>query len=288
MHASAIAPFRSVVISANVAIASAEPCPFETARPRATLWPGRTKDPRTTDFTRTSTPNRRPRRGEAGAGHRHPRHAAGVRLHRLLRRLLRAELAADPRDRRRGPARPETRRGAPAPARGRRRAARRLDRRRLPRRRPARLHARDPRLLRARGALGRRALDRARDRELSDDPIVAARAIIDSNSYLTLGTADESGRPWVSPVWFAHAGYREFFWVSSPEAQHSRNLDARPEVSIVIFDSQVAPSDAEAVYTSARAEQVSGDELDAGIEVFSRKSVSDGLPAYSHADVQEP
>ena len=116
----------------------------------------------------------------------------------------------------------------------------------------------------------------------------AARAVIDSNSYMTLGTADESGRPWVSPVWFAHLGYREFLWVSSPDAQHSRNLTACPEVSIVIFDSQVAPADAEAVYVSARAEELNGDELESGIEVFSRKSESDGLPAYSRADVQEP
>jgi pyridoxine/pyridoxamine 5'-phosphate oxidase len=123
---------------------------------------------------------------------------------------------------------------------------------------------------------------------LSDDANAAARAVIDSNSYLTLSTADESGRPWVSPVWFAHSGYREFFWVSSPDAQHSRNLAARPEVSIVIFDSQVSPADAEAVYLSARAEQLSGDELESGVEVFSQGSVSDGLPAYSRDDVQEP
>ena len=116
----------------------------------------------------------------------------------------------------------------------------------------------------------------------------AARAVIDSNSYMTLGTADESGLPWVTPVWFAHSGYREFLWVSSPEARHSRNLEARPEVSIVIFDSQVSPGDAEAVYMSARAEELSGEELESGVEVFSRKSEADGLPAYSRADVQEP
>jgi nitroimidazol reductase NimA-like FMN-containing flavoprotein (pyridoxamine 5'-phosphate oxidase superfamily) len=105
---------------------------------------------------------------------------------------------------------------------------------------------------------------------------------------MTLGTADESGLPWVTPVWFAHSGYREFLWVSSPEARHSRNLEARPEVSIVIFDSRISPGDAEAVYVSARAEELSGEELESGIEVFSRKSESAGLPPYSRADVQEP
>jgi nitroimidazol reductase NimA-like FMN-containing flavoprotein (pyridoxamine 5'-phosphate oxidase superfamily) len=124
---------------------------------------------------------------------------------------------------------------------------------------------------------------------LSDgDPGAAARAVIDSNSYMTLGTADQSGLPWVTPVWFAHSGYREFLWVSSPEARHSRNLEARTDVSIVIFDSQVSPGDAEAVYASAKAQELSGEELESGIEIFSRKSESDGLPAYSRADVQEP
>lgn len=120
------------------------------------------------------------------------------------------------------------------------------------------------------------------------DSGAAARAVIDSNSYMTLGTADQSGLPWVTPVWFAHSGYREFLWVSSPEARHSRNIEARPDVSIVIFDSRVSPGDAEAVYVSARAEELSGDELESGVEVFSRKSESDGLPPYSGADVQEP
>ena len=55
-----------------------------------------------------------------------------------------------------------------------------------------------------------------------------ARSIIDANLYMTLATADEAGRPWVSPVCYAFAGYEEFFWVSSPEATHSRNLPGRP------------------------------------------------------------
>ena len=55
-----------------------------------------------------------------------------------------------------------------------------------------------------------------------------ARTIIDANLYMTLGTADEAGRPWVSPVYYAFAGYEEFFWVSSPEATHSRHLPGRP------------------------------------------------------------
>ena len=103
---------------------------------------------------------------------------------------------------------------------------------------------------------------------------------------MTLGTADEHGRHWVYPVWFAPADYREFFWVSSPQVRHSRNLAARPELAIVIFDSQVPESSAEAVYISATAEQLADEELERGIEVFARKSVADGLPPWSRADVE--
>ena len=63
-----------------------------------------------------------------------------------------------------------------------------------------------------------------------------ARAIIDANTYLTLATAGADGQPWASPVWYAHADYREFLWVSRPDARHSQNLAARAQLAIVIFD----------------------------------------------------
>ena len=61
-----------------------------------------------------------------------------------------------------------------------------------------------------------------------------ARGIVDSNLYATLATADAEGRPRASPVWFAHEGYRDFLWVSRPEARHSRNLAVRPELALVV------------------------------------------------------
>jgi nitroimidazol reductase NimA-like FMN-containing flavoprotein (pyridoxamine 5'-phosphate oxidase superfamily) len=115
-----------------------------------------------------------------------------------------------------------------------------------------------------------------------------ARAIIDSNRYMTLGTADVSGQPWVSPVWYAPADYREFFWVSSPEARHSRNLASRPELAIVIFDSTAEVVSAQAVYMSAVAEQPTGDELDRGIEIFSDRSEAQELRAWTREDILPP
>ena len=116
----------------------------------------------------------------------------------------------------------------------------------------------------------------------------AARAIIDENRYMTLGTADTTGRPWVSPVWYAPEAYREFFWVSYPDARHSRNVAARPEIAIVIFDSRVPVGSGQGVYMSAVAEQVADAELERGMGIFSRRSQLQGARAWTQADVLPP
>jgi uncharacterized protein YhbP (UPF0306 family) len=115
-----------------------------------------------------------------------------------------------------------------------------------------------------------------------------ARAIIDSNMYMTLGTADENGRPWVSPVYYVPEGYVDFYWVSSPEAKHSRNLAARPEVSIVIFDSRTPVGSGQGVYMSAVAEDLMGDDIERGIAVFSRRSEAHGAGEWNLEDVRPP
>jgi uncharacterized protein YhbP (UPF0306 family) len=115
-----------------------------------------------------------------------------------------------------------------------------------------------------------------------------ARAMIDANLYLTLATADPSGRPWASPVYYAVAGYREFFWISEPEATHSRNLASRPQVAIVIFDSTAPINTGRGVYMTAVAEKLEGAELDRGIELFSRRSQEHGGEPFTASDVQPP
>lgn len=115
-----------------------------------------------------------------------------------------------------------------------------------------------------------------------------ARAIIDANLYMVLGTADEDGVPWVSPVFFASADYREFFWISDPQARHSQNLAQRPQTSIVVFDSRVAVNTGQGVYMSAIAEELGGAEAEQGIEIYSRRSVEAGSGELEPEDVQPP
>jgi Pyridoxamine 5'-phosphate oxidase len=96
------------------------------------------------------------------------------------------------------------------------------------------------------------------------------RNIVDDNVYMVLGTADEAGRPWVSPVFYAAHACRDFYWISSPEVTHSRNLARRPQVSIVIFDSRapVGTGGSQAVYMAATAAEVHEDDLDRGLAVY--------------------
>jgi uncharacterized protein YhbP (UPF0306 family) len=126
------------------------------------------------------------------------------------------------------------------------------------------------------------------DRQQNLDLGAIARAIIDSNLYLTLGTADENGRPWVSPVYYAPERYAEFYWVSSPEATHSRNIAARPEVAIVVFDSRTPIGSGQGVYVSAIAEELTGADLDRGIAIFSRRSQAHGASKWTRDDVLPP
>jgi pyridoxine/pyridoxamine 5'-phosphate oxidase len=116
----------------------------------------------------------------------------------------------------------------------------------------------------------------------------AARAVVDAARYMTLATADASGQPWASPVWFATGDRREFVWVSKPGAQHSRNVAERPQVSIVLFDTSVPPGTGGGVYLVAHAAQVDEAELDRCLEVFSRESQAQGAGAFARDDVREP
>jgi nitroimidazol reductase NimA-like FMN-containing flavoprotein (pyridoxamine 5'-phosphate oxidase superfamily) len=115
------------------------------------------------------------------------------------------------------------------------------------------------------------------------------REIVDAGKYMVLGTADASGRPWVSPVWYAHEGYREFFWVSGHDVEHSGNIAARPDISIVVFDSRQALSTGQAVYMAAVAEEVrDAAEQERGMEVFNRWGQEQGGRPWTLDEVRPP
>lgn len=102
-------------------------------------------------------------------------------------------------------------------------------------------------------------------REYAAELTAMARDVIATNRYFVLGTAHPDGRPRVSPVYFNHHEHRSFYWVSSPESQHSRNIAADPRLNAVVFDSSTPPPANRAVYLTGTAVEVPEADLDAEI-----------------------
>ena len=120
------------------------------------------------------------------------------------------------------------------------------------------------------------------------DTVAVAARLVATNRYMTIATADGDGRPWISPVWYAAISHIELLWVSSPSARHSRNIGGRPQVAIVIFDSTVPETAAEALYLEATARQVADEEVVAAINAYSARSQACGNRAWTAADVMAP
>lgn len=111
-----------------------------------------------------------------------------------------------------------------------------------------------------------------------------ADALLDANAFLTLSTVDAAGHPWTTPVYFAPAPRHRFLWTSELQAQHSRNLADRPEVSLVVFDSSVAPYHGRAVYAVGRAKRMDDEELDEALRHYPGPSRR-GVAPMSRADL---
>jgi uncharacterized protein YhbP (UPF0306 family) len=109
-----------------------------------------------------------------------------------------------------------------------------------------------------------------------------ARQLITDNFYWSLGTADADGTPWVTPVFFTPDGFSHFYWVSSPNTQHSRNLAHRPEAAAAIFDTHALVGRAEAVYFKLTAGQVPDADLEPALEIYNSR-----LPSAKHFTLPE-
>ena len=95
--------------------------------------------------------------------------------------------------------------------------------------------------------------------------------VLADNRYMVLATSDAEGTPWATPVYFAASDEEHLYWVSSPEARHSRNISVRPDVAITVFDSQVPIGSAEAVYVEATAAAADEAERDRLLEVLNSR-----------------
>ena len=111
-------------------------------------------------------------------------------------------------------------------------------------------------------------MDPLRREPPSTDLRAHAEERLATNRYLTLGTVTPDGRPWTSPVYFAADGLTSYYWSSTVDSRHSTNLARNGAVSLVVFDSTVAPYTGRAVYATGVAAPVPEDELDAALSVY--------------------
>ncbi|KGN39182.1 pyridoxamine 5'-phosphate oxidase family protein [Knoellia subterranea] len=95
-----------------------------------------------------------------------------------------------------------------------------------------------------------------------------AHELLAGNAYVTIGSIDDDGRPWTSPVYFAADGLTDFYWVSNVGSRHSVNVDARPDVSLVVFDSTVPAYHGRALYAVGSASWVDDAEVPHGLTVY--------------------
>jgi nitroimidazol reductase NimA-like FMN-containing flavoprotein (pyridoxamine 5'-phosphate oxidase superfamily) len=96
-----------------------------------------------------------------------------------------------------------------------------------------------------------------------------AQRLIEETKHMTLATADRSGNPWVSPVFFVPDDAYDLYWVSAKSARHSQNVRDNPSVAIVVYETE---PQVDAVYIAARAEELNdSEEVRRGMEVVARR-----------------
>jgi hypothetical protein len=111
--------------------------------------------------------------------------------------------------------------------------------------------------------------------------------VLAANRYLVLGTADELGQPWATPVFFAPLDPHRVCWVSAPDSRHSRNIARRTRVAITVFDSTVEVGRGEAAYFDADAAPATPGETSAALRPSSpayRSTSGSAAPTCSHLD----
>ncbi len=83
-----------------------------------------------------------------------------------------------------------------------------------------------------------------------------AREIIEKIIYITIATVCESGSPWNTPVYSSYDESYTYYWISSQDSVHSKNIKRTGKAFLVIYDSTVMEGTGEGVYIETRALEV--------------------------------
>jgi len=105
-----------------------------------------------------------------------------------------------------------------------------------------------------------------------DDWIEAITDLLFTGSFMTLGTADAHGVPWVSPVEFVCDEELRFHWRSASDARHSSNIRVNPRAALAIYDSAQLPGSGhvQGLYVEGNAEEPLPSEVEAFLPGLTR------------------
>ena len=95
-----------------------------------------------------------------------------------------------------------------------------------------------------------------------DGLIKKVQKLIIETNYITIGTVDELGNPWCSPLNCAYDEDFNFYWKSPVDCQHSKNIRDNGKVFFVLFDSSAPVGQGVGIYFKGAALQIEEDNIE--------------------------
>lgn len=113
--------------------------------------------------------------------------------------------------------------------------------------------------------------------------------LLENSKTMVIATADENGKPWISPVFFSYDDSHSLYWVSDKGARHSENVRNRPEIGVVIYGKVPPEEYPDAVYFDAVALELESEEdIRHGITALAKREQAEKFVIKSIADVTGP
>jgi hypothetical protein len=91
---------------------------------------------------------------------------------------------------------------------------------------------------------------------MEDRHLTSVKKILEKIHYINLATVNQDGSPWNTPVSASHDDQLNFFWGSSQNNIHSKNIQRDGRVFVTIYDSTVPEGTGEGLYLTGKAEEL--------------------------------
>src|SRR3989338_10068592 len=95
-----------------------------------------------------------------------------------------------------------------------------------------------------------------------------AKDILRSNIYCTLATASHFGLPWAAPIFYALDDNYNFYFISRPQALHSRHIKINPHIALAVFDSHQPEGTGNGVQIAGKAYELNNSEITVALKWY--------------------